>query len=38
MSSPVVDPTFTALPYRKLADAALSRARDFNVSHADFRF
>ena len=38
MSAPVVDPTFTALPYRKLADAALSRARDFNVSHADFRF
>ena len=38
MSAPEVDPTFTALPYRKLADAALSRARDFNVSHADFRF
>ena len=38
MSTPPVDPTFTALPYRKLADAALSRARDFNVSHADFRF
>jgi TldD protein len=33
-----IDPTFTALPYRKLADAALSRARDFGVSHADFRF
>src|SRR4051812_2442802 len=33
-----IDPTFTALPYSKLADAALSRARDFGVSHADFRF
>ena len=33
-----VDPSFTALPYRKLADAALARARDFHVSHADFRF
>src|SRR5690348_7745631 len=32
-----IDPTFTALPYRKLADAALSRARDFGVTHADFR-
>ena len=33
-----IDPTFTALPYRKLADAALSRARDLGVEHADFRF
>ncbi|HET6151486.1 MAG TPA: TldD/PmbA family protein [Marmoricola sp.] len=33
-----IDPTFLALPYRRLADAALSRARDFGVSHADFRF
>src|SRR6478736_3146441 len=33
-----IDPTFTALPYRRLADAALSRARDLGVSHADFRF
>ena len=33
-----IDPTFIALPYRRLADAALSRARDFHVSHADFRF
>jgi TldD protein len=33
-----IDPTFTALPYRRLADAALARARDFKVSHADFRF
>lgn len=33
-----IDPTFTALPYRRLANAALSRARDFGVTHADFRF
>jgi TldD protein len=33
-----IDPTFTALPYRHLAVAALSRARDLGVSHADFRF
>ena len=33
-----IDPSFTALPYRRMADAALSRARDFHVSHADFRF
>jgi TldD protein len=33
-----IDPSFTALPYRRLADAALARARDFRVSHADFRF
>jgi len=33
-----IDPSFTALPYRRLADAALSRARDFGVTHADFRF
>jgi TldD protein len=33
-----IDPTFTALPYRRMADAALLRARDFNVEHADFRF
>lgn len=33
-----IDPTFTALPYRRLASAALSRARDFGVTHADFRF
>ncbi|KQZ70469.1 MULTISPECIES: TldD/PmbA family protein [unclassified Nocardioides] len=38
MSAPGLDPTFIALPYRKLADAALSRARDFGVTHADFRF
>jgi TldD protein len=33
-----IDPAFTSLPYRRLADAALSRARDFHVTHADFRF
>jgi TldD protein len=33
-----IDPSFTALPYRRLAQAALARARDFGVSHADFRF
>jgi TldD protein len=35
---PGLDPTFAALPYRALADAALQRARDLGVSHADFRF
>ncbi len=38
MAGPVMDPTFTALPYRMLADAALSRSRDLGASHADFRF
>jgi TldD protein len=38
MSGSVLDPAFTALPYRRLAEAALSRARDFSVTHADFRF
>jgi TldD protein len=33
-----IDPSFTALPYRRLSEAALNRARDFHVSHADFRF
>ena len=33
-----IDPSFTALPYRRLADAALARARDLGVEHADFRF
>jgi TldD protein len=32
-----LDASFTDLPLRRLADAALSRARDFNVEHADFR-
>jgi TldD protein len=33
-----IDGGFTALPYRRLAEAALTRAQDFHVSHADFRF
>src|SRR3954452_24753973 len=33
-----IDPSFTGIPYRRLAAAALSRACDFGVSHADFRF
>ncbi|CAA9344707.1 MAG: TldD family protein, Actinobacterial subgroup [uncultured Nocardioidaceae bacterium] len=34
---PELDPTFTAMPLHRLADAALQRARDFDVEHADFR-
>ncbi|MDN5892614.1 MAG: TldD/PmbA family protein [Nocardioides sp.] len=37
MSSSGIDPTFTALPLRRLADAALGRARELGVAHADFR-
>src|SRR4051794_776470 len=33
-----IDAAFTALPYRRMAEAALLRAQDFGVSHADFRF
>jgi TldD protein len=33
-----IDPTFTALPLRALADAALARARALGATHADFRF
>jgi TldD protein len=33
-----LDQTFTSLPYRSLGDAALARARELGVSHADFRF
>ena len=33
-----IDPTFLALPYQRLGQVALERARDFGVSHADFRF
>jgi TldD protein len=33
-----IDPSFVALPYRRLAEAALMRAQDFHVTHADFRF
>ncbi|MGH3496472.1 MAG: TldD/PmbA family protein [Nocardioidaceae bacterium] len=32
-----VDPTFLALPTRRMAEAALQRAQDFGVDHADFR-
>jgi len=32
-----IDPSFLALPLSRLADAALQRARDFGVQHADFR-
>jgi TldD protein len=32
-----VDADFLALPLHRLADAALQRARDFGVEHADFR-
>jgi TldD protein len=32
-----LDADFLALPLRRLADAALQRARDFGVEHADFR-
>ncbi|MDX6273594.1 MAG: TldD protein [Frankiales bacterium] len=32
-----VDPTFTALPLRSLADAALQTVRDLGAEHADFR-
>ena len=38
MSAPRLDPTFLALPYRRLGDTALARARELGVSHADFRF
>ncbi|WP_432479855.1 TldD/PmbA family protein [Nocardioides sp. GXQ0305] len=34
----VLDPAFTALPYRALGEAALDRAAALGVSHADFRF
>ncbi|MGH3354401.1 MAG: TldD/PmbA family protein [Nocardioidaceae bacterium] len=36
-STQPIDPTFTDLPLRRLADAALQRAKDFGVDHADFR-
>src|SRR5918993_1557234 len=35
---PEIDPTFTALPFRELGAAALARAQELGVSHADFRF
>ena len=33
-----VDPSFTALPYGPLAEAAMRRAARLGVTHADFRF
>jgi TldD protein len=38
MSASRLDPSFTSLPYRSLGDAALTRARELGVGHADFRF
>src|SRR4051812_44488921 len=38
MPDRTVDETFLALPLERLGQAALGRARDFGVSHADFRF
>jgi TldD protein len=35
---PGLDPGFLALAYRRLGDAALQRASELGVSHADFRF
>ena len=37
MADAPMDPTFLALPLRRLGEVALQRARDFNVTHADFR-
>jgi len=34
---PRLDPTFTALPLSEMAQAALTRARELGVEHADFR-
>jgi TldD protein len=34
---PEIDPTFTALPLREMAAAALDRARELGAEHADFR-
>jgi TldD protein len=38
MGARALDPTFAALPYRGLGDAALARAADLGATHADFRF
>jgi len=35
---PDVDQEFLALPFRRLADAALTKARDLGATYADFRF
>ena len=34
---PGIDPEFTALPLRELADAALAQAKSLGAQHADFR-
>ena len=36
-AEPGIDPEFTALPLRDLADAALTQARALGAQHADFR-
>ena len=33
-----LDPTFTALPYRRLGEVALAHAQQLGATHADFRF
>ena len=38
MGARELDPSFTALPYRSLGDAALARAAELGAGHADFRF
>ncbi len=38
MNARALDPTFTSLPYRRLGDVALNRARELGSTHADFRF
>ncbi|WP_426244638.1 TldD/PmbA family protein [Nocardioides sp. LHG3406-4] len=38
MSQQGIDPTFVELPFRALSEAALGRARELGVTHADFRF
>jgi TldD protein len=38
MAQNEIDPTFLALPFERLGQAALGRAQDFGVTHADFRF
>ncbi|MGI9003369.1 MAG: TldD/PmbA family protein [Pseudonocardia sp.] len=37
MSSDRIDPKFSALPLAAMADAALTRAREFGAEHADLR-
>ncbi len=35
---PAIDPTFLELPFERLADAALARAKQRGATYADFRF